>query len=295
MRTFCKTKSVVVSLLLLLALIFSVPNQAAAQPLPDVAVLGADNASGILDVQTKLIATGQFSSVSEINTSSITPTLAELQAFDAVLIWINISYADPITLGNNLADYHDAGDGVVTAMLEGLPDSGLHLEGRWETDTYKALVGGVHRTGLATLGTVHDPAHPIMAGVTSFDGGSGSLRPDSTGLTVGTILIAEWSDGMPLVAVKECFNGRPRVDLGFHPPSNDVYSYSWLSATDGALLMANALSYVANPPDADGDGIWDCTDTPSVHNLTQLTDHFRIQEAIDLAVNGDEISVDPGT
>jgi hypothetical protein len=134
----------------------------------------------------------------------------------------------------------------------------------------------------------------VMAGVSTFDGGSSSFRPGSTNLNAGSILVAEWSDGMPLVAIK-CINGHPRVDLGFFPVSSDATGTYWQSSTDGALLMANALNYVANPPDSDGDGIPDTCDTPSVHNLTQGTDHFRIQEAIDLAVNGDEIHADPGT
>ena len=133
-----------------------------------------------------------------------------------------------------------------------------------------------------------------MDGVTSFDGGSGSFRPDNTNLTSGSVLIAEWSDGMPLVVIK-CLNGHPRIDLGFLPLSSDVAGSYWQSTTDGALLMANALTFVANPPDSDGDGIPNCSDTPSVHNLTQITDHFTLQEAIDASVNGDVIAADPGT
>jgi parallel beta-helix repeat protein/predicted outer membrane repeat protein len=47
--------------------------------------------------------------------------------------------------------------------------------------------------------------------------------------------------------------------------------------------------------DGDGDGLPDGCDTPTVHNLTQATDHFTLQVAIDASVNGDEIEADPGT
>jgi hypothetical protein len=85
-----------------------------------------------------------------------------------------------------------------------------------------------------------------MDGVTSFNGGYYSYRPTTTALTAGSTLIASWSDGMPLVATKEVGTAR-RVDLGFFPPSNDVDSYLWDAATDGDLLMANALAWVAQP------------------------------------------------
>ena len=46
-------------------------------------------------------------------------------------------------------------------------------------------------------------------------------------------------------------------------------------------------------PDANGNGNPDECDT--VHNITQGTNHATIQHAIDAAVNGDEIEVEPGT
>ena len=295
MPTFRKTQSIVVRFLLLLAFIVSIPNQADAQPLPDVALLGTDVLSWIYDVKAKLDATGRFNSVTGISVNLTTPTLAELQAYDAVLVWSNYGYTDPVTLGNNLADFHDAGGGIVTAMFERHTGSSGKLQGRWDTETYNVFEGGSNLSSpQRTLGTVLIPAHPVMAGVTTFDGGSSSYRPDNTNLTSGSVLIAEWSDGIPLVAIK-CINDYPRIDLGFFPPSSDVAASFWQSSTDGALLMANALNYVANPPDGDGDGISDTCDTPSVHNRTQVTDHFTIQAAIEASVNGDMIEADPGT
>ena len=119
---------------ILIAVLLNVTRQIEAQ---NVALLGAEsNPTFTADVQTKLLGTGQFTTVDILDVMTTTPTLAQLQAFDGVLVWSNANYADPNTLGTNLADYHDAGGGVVTVLFEGLPDSGLHLEGRWETDTY---------------------------------------------------------------------------------------------------------------------------------------------------------------
>jgi len=194
----------------------------------------------------ELIATGRFSSVTTVDVSFVTPTLEELQAFDAVLVWWNYLYLDPVTLGSNLADYVDAGGGVVLGVPEVAGIDGRYLSGRWESEEYFVFMRSDFQTGNATLGTIHDPLHPVMSGVTTFDGGGLSYRPSSTALTTGAELIASWSDGMPLVATKGV-NGTRRADLGFYPPSDQggFDPRLWDITTDGALLMANALEWVA--------------------------------------------------
>jgi len=215
-----------------------------------VAIVASASSSGanspyFTDVRDKLLSTGKFSSVTIIDAHIITPTISELQAFDAVLVWSNTTYLNQVDLGNNLADYVDSGGGVVLAVYEtASPLSDYYLGGRWESEKYYVFERSFIITGRALLGTINDPHHPIMNGVTSLDGGSWSTRPSSTNLTAGSDLIASWSDGMPLVAVKE-INGTNRVDLGLYPPSSNVLSYSWVSTTDGATLMANSLIYAA--------------------------------------------------
>jgi hypothetical protein len=85
------------------------------------------------------------------------------------------------------------------------------------------------------------PGHPIMQNVNSFSGGSSSFRPSGTLLSPHGELVAQWSDGRVLVAVSSQYPNR--ADLGFYPPSSDVTSTWWVSSTDGARLMANALLY----------------------------------------------------
>jgi len=65
------------------------------------------------------------------------------------------------------------------------------------------------------------------------------LRPGST-------LLATWLDGRILVAEGA---SPQRIDLGFYPPSADCDVSSWDPYTDGTLLMANALEYVATGVD----------------------------------------------
>jgi hypothetical protein len=216
----------------------------------DVAICAAATTSStdcrFLDVQAKLLATGQFATVDVINASSTTPSLVQLQAYDAVIVWSNTNFQNPTLLGDTLADYVDAGGGVVVAIFANSDSSPARaLGGRWQTGSYEVIpdLGGTdYSGGPHTLGQVHVPGHAVMNGVTSFDGGTSSFRALTTSLTTGSTLIAQWSDGKTLVAEGA---SSQRIDLGFYPPSSDCSSTFWLSSTDGDVLMANALTYVA--------------------------------------------------
>src|SRR5262249_52779257 len=47
------------------------------------------------------------------NAKYSTPTLAQLQNYDCVYTYVDSVYADPVALGNHLADYVDAGGKVI--------------------------------------------------------------------------------------------------------------------------------------------------------------------------------------
>jgi len=200
---------------------------------------------GFTEPQYRLMATGMFDSVDIINTTLRTPSLAELLQYDACICYTNWDASDAVAWGNVMADYVDAGGGVVVATFANCATwAPRYLGGRWETDGYEVIVSKSDfiEYNSATLGIVHDPGHPIMSGVVSFSGGFASYRPVGTALTPGSTLIAEWSDGKVLVA--EGANPK-RVDLGFYPPSNACSGFLWDFNTDGDLLMANSLVYVA--------------------------------------------------
>ncbi len=223
---------------------------------PRVALLPADSSTNFNDAQAKLQATGRFSQVDVILVQSVTPTLAQLETYDAVLTWSNNNYANAVGLGDVLADYVDAGGGVVVSLHASTSTNvARFLGGRWLTGYEVIVTQGGFKTGAATLGTVQDPAHPVMSGVATFTGGSSSWRPQNTTLTAGGSVVASWSDGKILVAQGAQPN---RVDLGFVPMSSTASSTSWNPATNGALLMANALVHVAGASSANvfcsGDG-----------------------------------------
>ncbi len=218
----------------------------------DVAVCGAETTtSNGTDIQTKLLGTGQFNSVSIIDLTVVTPTLAELQAFDAVQVHSDSSYLDSAALGDVMADYVDAGGGVVCMMFEiNASMTSRMMQGRWASGGYY----GVPRSGTISgtsshLGTIYDPSNPILDGVSAFDGGTTSYRPSSLSIAVDWTRVADWSDGHPLVVIRD-FGTARRADLCFFPVSSSARSDLWQASTDGALLMANSLAYVSGAPSA---------------------------------------------
>lgn len=229
-----------------LALVLALSGHAGAQQL-NVAIAAAagSNTSDcrFTDVQNYLTASGFFASVDIMDVRVSTPSLAMLQAYDAVITWSNFDYADSVALGDVLADYVDGGGGVVVAVYANTTTAtARYLRGRWQSG-YEVIPAALGVTpGAASLGTVLDPTHPVMQGVNTFQGGSASNRPTTLTLTPGSTLIAQWSDGKTLVA-EGSIPGR--IDLGMYPPSSDCSSSFWTASTDGDLLVANALVYVA--------------------------------------------------
>ncbi len=220
-----------------------------------------------LDVQDKLLDTGEFLAVDAHNasTAGTLPTLSQLQQYDAVMVWSNGTYISDIDLGNLLADYVDAGGAVVCAVFETSTTTvGRSLLGRWADENYWIIQQRSGNTsGFASLGTILDPTHPTVQGVNSLTASS-AFRPSTTMLVPGGQTIATWDDGIPLIAVNDAMPGR--VDLGMYPPSSDASASWWQVGTDGDVIMANALKYAASGgaptcrPDINGDGVVDADD-----------------------------------
>jgi hypothetical protein len=211
----------------------------------NVLLIYYDGAGYMRDVRDKLLNTGFFNSITSLMEYYGTPTFGQLRSYDAVLVWSGGAYFRyPVQLGNNLADYVDSGGGVVMACLTALPAQyGEGVQGRFNDENYWVIAPSINTAIPASLGKVYQPDNPVMRGVHSFYGGSSSLRY-SGGIVDGAARIADWSDGTPLIAEKT-MNGISRIDLGFYPPSSVVDQYSWSDTTDGTLIIANTLKYVA--------------------------------------------------
>ncbi len=218
--------------------------------LPKVLVVGAEIDSWGQDVAAKLYNTGQFESVDWFNCRSEAPSLSTLQSYNAVLAFTDYNAATGT--GDALASYVDGGGGLVLCMFS--YSSGWTFDGPLMTSTYLALSADVSvNYGFASLGGVSRPSHPIMANVTTFDGGESSYRCSSS-LVGDAYTIAYWDDENILAAARDDVGPSHvrRADLNFFPVSSDIRSDLWTASTDGAILMANALTWVtgqsAPPP-----------------------------------------------
>jgi hypothetical protein len=199
-------------------------------------LLVADTATVTGPIRTSLLGTGQVTNVDiyPFASSLPTPTLAELMMYDAVITWSNSSYADGAAMGNVLADYVDAGGGVVCAVyVVSSTTANRSLTGRWQTGGYDLIVQRSGTTTTATsLGTVHLPGHPVWANMTGLTGSTNYARSTTFDLTAHAVRIADWTDGRVLAATSSTFPNR--VDINLYPTQ-------WHTAADGARLIANAL------------------------------------------------------
>ena len=199
----------------------------------------------------------RIASATGIVTTTVTPSVAEMQAFDAILVFTNSTPQSAVLLGNNMADYIDAGGGVVLTMfgIRATLEERTYL-GRFLSDNYYCIERtiGSSTTGAATLGTVHNPAHPLMNGVSTFNGGSSSFRSPTTLHPLAT-RIADWSTGQALVTERTDLNGG-RVDLNFFAVSQDASGTSWLRSTDGAAMLRNAVVVASRCGDSECRADW---------------------------------------
>ncbi|HTF91123.1 MAG TPA: hypothetical protein VK843_22095 [Planctomycetota bacterium] len=211
-----------------------------------VAVLGAPaSTTWNDDVQLKILGSGlNLGGVTIVNANLSTPTLAELQAYRAVLVYSDVGFNNASLLGDRLHDYVDAGGGVVVATFA----SGVvPIQGAWLAQQYGSIAGSTFSTSAGlTLGTRHVPGHHLFTGspVVSFNGGFSSYHVIGT-LTPNSSLLADWSNGQIFAAERNGLAGRV-LDLNFYPPSSDARADFWASSTDGGKLLANALSYVGH-------------------------------------------------
>ena len=221
-----------------------------------IAIVAADSDFNISDVHAKLTAAG-LTDVTIVNASTQpTPSLQDLQQFDAVFTWANMAFQSPDALGNVLADYVDAGGGVVEASLVFLPNPAVRLGGRWLTSGYDAFTSGALAMAPAMTLVAINPAHPILAGVATFSGGAQSFHHQLAVRGCGD-LVATWTNGRPLVAARTGPLGGRIIGLNFYPVSSDANFGFWDSSTHGGVLMANALRFAATdapPPPSTANG-----------------------------------------
>ncbi len=220
-------------------------NGKAVIPPCDIAILGAIDSEWMNDIKSKLKGVGFFDSIDTFDVSDSTlPTLEYLKGFSAVMVFSDMSLGDASGLGDVLADYVDAGGGVVVTTFAFNENYENELVGRISNDGYLPFdVGPQNNDDLLTM--VPDLSdHPILLGVNSFNGGSSSYHEEIS-LANGATLVAHWSNGVPLIAVLEIGDSRV-AGLNFYPVSSDMREDFWDTSTDGARLMANAMAWAGH-------------------------------------------------
>jgi hypothetical protein len=197
---------------------------------PRVLIVGSDTPSNLGNFQTQEQNTGAFSVVDTFDARSATPTVAQLQSYDAVLVFLNVGFADYVALGDNLATYYDGGGRVVLCSfiwVGGFTQGRFFVVGNGYMLLDYATAGYVNES----IGTVVEPTSPLMAGVQTLTWAGSS---EATTLVNGGVAVAKWKvSGNPLV-VRGVVKGRNRADLNFFLPG---------TPGDGALLIRNALLY----------------------------------------------------
>lgn len=179
---------------------------------------------------TALRALPNVRSLVEIDGQSATPTLAQLEAAQTVIVASNSPWLDRTAVGNVLADYVDAGGSLI------LMGSTFHLGGNW------ALAGRIMGADYAPLGAVSYSIsstssatladHAINEGVASITSGlyAQSLATQGGGIPLGT-----YTGGYLLGAVNP---DKPVVSLNSFPEAG-------YNGGDLVLQVRNALDFTA--------------------------------------------------
>lgn len=162
--------------------------------------------------------------------STATPTLAQLLAYDAVIVESGTSWLSPVGVGDVLANYVDAGGGVILMGASFYAGGGWTLQGRILTSTYAPLAPFTYTSGTAT--SVALANHPINQGVTTITSGlfTMSTAPQGTGISLGTFnngyLVGAYNPSKPIVSL-------------------NAYPYSSYYSNSVVLQVSNALNHVA--------------------------------------------------
>jgi len=193
-----------------------------------IALINCDQTANI---RSALEATGLISAsdLTDVNACGAAPALASLSNFSAVLVWSNYPYGDPVGLGNVLADFVDAGGGVVLATYSFTQS--WRIDGRILTPGYSPF--GVSPSASGCTGELSlansNTSSALMQGVSAgpyFCNYNYTNPPLQAGATV----VAVDTAGNRVVAVSQ---SNRVVGISIFPGFGDM-----------GQLFANALNFV---------------------------------------------------
>ena len=151
-----------------------------------VLVVYADIGNPPTTLRSEILAEPDVTAVDLFDGNAGTPTLAQLQQYDIVAPFSDNSFANGVTLGNNLADYVDTEGIVVQLGFSHSLTAGAGVNGRWVTGNYNPYTySDTSIGGSFTLGAF-DAGHPLMAGVTTLNSNSSEPRDTRSGSDPGS-------------------------------------------------------------------------------------------------------------
>ncbi len=177
-------------------------------------------------------------------------TAAQLSSYEAVLVTPALMFNESATIGNALADYADAGGGVV--ITEFSYQGMWALQGGIMTSGYSPFSADPSSSGYGIIqtgfGVVHDSTHPIFDGVNTAN--VPTYWQANVGLDSGATLLAEWPSGRDAVGFNTLSGGNSVVGLNLFPA--DYSSYQMMTF-DSQRLVANALAFSIGSGDSGDD------------------------------------------
>ncbi len=204
------------------------------------------------------------------------------QGCRAILAFTEYPPADTTALGDSLGRFIQLGGGVVEAVFADCTPN--QIKGAWRSTYAPFRVSSPSGTP-GSMGTVRQPFHPMMSGVSAISVGgfrtgnnNGSLRGPNC------VSLAEYTDaGLCLAACFDSAGGRA-ASLGLFP-----LTY-WQSSASGqwCRLIVNALDWTAVGPSVgvtvpNGGETWHAD---SVYNITWTQTDNGVKDSIYYSTNG---------
>jgi hypothetical protein len=184
--------------------------------------------------------------------------------YRAILAFTDGIPEDGAALGDSLARFIQLGGGGLEATFADY--SGTGVAGAWRS-TYAPFTFQSYSTSPGTMGTVHQPLHPVMSGVSALSVGNYRTGNTHSSLrSANCACLGEYTDGNLSLAASFDSAGQRAASLGFYP-----LDY-WISTATGqwCRLLVNTLDWTAVGPSVgvtvpNGGESWIAG---TVHNIT---------------------------
>jgi hypothetical protein len=220
-------------------------------------------------LQSQILAEPGVTGVDLFDASSGTPTLAQLQPYNIVVAFSNNPYADPVAMGNVLADYADTG-GVVVGLNFDWFGAPFGLDGRWITGGYTPFNTGPTNFSTSCLGT-YDTTHPLMQGISA--GSLCAFFRHTLTLSPGAVSVAMYQDSQQLCAYKTN-NGHTGVGINAYlgeNPMNFSGPFGHVIVNAGRWLVSGPCGTPSPTPTASPTATFTPTVTPTATATATFT------------------------